>query len=38
MSVEQELIERALECAAADDPKLNEPLLFGARRQATNHG
>jgi len=26
MSVEQELIERALECAAADDPKLNERI------------
>ncbi|MCH9786537.1 MAG: hypothetical protein K0U55_08950 [Gammaproteobacteria bacterium] len=26
MSVEQELIERALECAAADDPNLNERI------------
>ena len=26
MSVEQELIERALECAAEDDPKLNERI------------
>jgi hypothetical protein len=26
MSVEQELIERALECAVADDPKLNERI------------
>ena len=26
MSVEQELIERALECVSADDPKLNERI------------